>query len=128
MANLTPKLPLMVDKIDGAYGNIKDYRSLVAQHMKMLVLTSPGERIMNPDYGVGIKRMLFEPNDQMLRGKISSRIYSQAEKYLPYVAINSVTFTTPEQFPNTLLVRLTYEIIPLNITIEQTVPVVETGF
>ena len=59
---IAPKIPLKVDQVDGPYGLIKDYVELVKQNFKMLLLTNPGERIMNPDFGVGLRRYLFEMN------------------------------------------------------------------
>ena len=127
MSSISPKLPLSVDSIDGAYRNIKTYKELVAQHVKMLVLTSPGERPMNPDYGVGIKRFLFEQNLEMIRGEIKSKIFSQFNKYLPYLELDSVTFKTPEDQPNALLIRLGYTIVPLNVNIDQGIPIREVN-
>ena len=54
MAGLAPKLPLYRDDLDG-YALIKDYGELVAQNFKMLMFTSPGERIMDARFGFGIK-------------------------------------------------------------------------
>ena len=50
---LAVKLPLFYDPVDGPYTLLKTMREVGAQNLKMLVLTNPGERIMNPDFGVG---------------------------------------------------------------------------
>ena len=57
---LTPRLPLLVDKSQPGFELIDNIRDLVKQNVKMVVLTSPGERVMIPDFGVGIKGLLFE--------------------------------------------------------------------
>ena len=59
MPGLSPKLPLSIDEIDGLATN-KDFREVARQNLKMIVLTSPGERIMIPNFGVGIRNFLFE--------------------------------------------------------------------
>ena len=46
MAGLSPKLPLTLDPADG-YALNKDLKELSRQNMKMLILTNPGERIIN---------------------------------------------------------------------------------
>ncbi len=56
------KLPLSTDKIDGPYVLNKTLESTIKQNLKMLVLTEPGERVMNGNFGVGLKRLLFEPD------------------------------------------------------------------
>ena len=45
-------LPLYIDSIDGAYGLRKNLEEVVTQNLKMIILTSPGERVMVPKFGV----------------------------------------------------------------------------
>jgi phage baseplate assembly protein W len=57
--------PLIIDgdlnnvSDNSGYHLISDIRTNIKQNLKMLVLTSPGERVMDPNFGVGIKRFLF---------------------------------------------------------------------
>lgn len=59
MASYAPSLPLTIDGQDG-FVNIKDFGHLIKQNLKMLVLTNQGERIMMPNFGIGLKKILFE--------------------------------------------------------------------
>jgi phage baseplate assembly protein W len=117
MSGLTPRLPLVVDEIDGIK-LIKEYKTLVQQNLKNLLLTIPGERVMDADFGVGLKRFLFEMDNALLKGRIRGRISSQVKKYLPYIRINEISFTSfadnEELDTNFLSVRIEYEIIPLS--------------
>jgi phage baseplate assembly protein W len=61
MAGLSPKLPLAPDNQDG-YALNRTYFEMVQQNLKHIILTNPGERIMDPLFGVGIKKYLFEQN------------------------------------------------------------------
>jgi len=61
---LSVKLPLYLDPDDGI-GLNKTYRESVKQNFLNLLLTIPGERVMIPRFGVGLKRFLFE-NDKSL--------------------------------------------------------------
>ena len=54
-----PKLPLQLDK-DGNFVKIDDFIQNCKQKLRMIILTNPGEKIMEPNFGVGIKRYLFE--------------------------------------------------------------------
>ena len=91
---------------------------MVAQNLKMLVLTVPGERIMDPVFGVGIKRYLFEMNIAATHGAISSKIHEQVNRYLPFIEIEDIIFITSETHPelgdNYLHIRIEYRIIPLD--------------
>jgi len=129
MAGVTPQLPLNVDSIDGHYKLIKSYKNTVRQNFKNLILTSPGERMMDPEFGVGIRNFLFENASAELTSQIEARIYEQVEIYLPFVEVTNVSFnlTSGEVFnnPNALNVTVSYYIIPLQFydNLEITIPV-----
>ena len=119
MAGLTPQLPLARDAING-YTLITDYKTLVRQNFKNLLFTIPGERVMDRDFGIGLKRYLFELDKPGLYGQISARINQQVHRYLPYIKITDIVFdsaeTNEELDPNFLNVRIEYEILPLQTT------------
>lgn len=114
---LSPKLPLSLDPSDG-YGLNKTYKEMVKQNMKMIVLTAPGERIMDPLFGVGLRNYLFEQNHPMVYGEIESKIRTQVNKYLGFVEILDIDFNSKDSNPavvqNVLYINLTYRIKPLD--------------
>ena len=69
----SPSLPLIFDN-NGPYNQLSKISEVVKQNLKMLVLTAPGERIMIPEYGVGIRNYLFELSTPELRQNIKARI------------------------------------------------------
>ena len=62
MDGIGPALPLQRDNKFGTYSLIDDYAKEIKQNFKNLLLTSPGERMMIPDFGVGLRSYLFEPH------------------------------------------------------------------
>ena len=86
-----PKLPLTLDPTDG-YRLTKTTRENAQQNLKMLVLTSPGERIWEPDFGVGLLNYLFVLDTQFLQDDIRERIRSQVRRYLPFITILGISF------------------------------------
>ncbi len=91
MPGLSPKLPLHIDQIDG-YALTKNFKEVARQNLKMVVLTNPGERIMLPSFGVGIKTYLFENADTIVFEEIEEKIRQQVRTYLPYVTIDNINF------------------------------------
>lgn len=81
-----PKLPLDHADSHGYYGLIDSIKELAKQNMKMVILTSPSERIMNPDFGVGVRKYLFENG---IFG-LEERIRSQCSAYVPFVSIRNI--------------------------------------
>lgn len=114
MAKLTPRLPLYISETDGAYEMISDYVDLVRQNLKMLVFTNPGERLMDANFGVGLKRYLFQPSlDRSTESSIRGRIYSQIGTYMNYLAVNQIDVVVEDQ---KIDVRIFYSIVPLKIS------------
>jgi len=116
MSGLSPRLPLEIDSTDG-YRLLKDYISMVKQNMRMLVLTIPGERMMDPDFGVGLRQYLFELDSVFPYGEIDAAIRKQVRRYLPYIEIRNIGFTSFDQdaaiVNNSIRLRIEYRIIPL---------------
>ena len=86
MPGFSPKLPLQQGTVDGI-GLNTTYEEVVKQNVKMILLTVPGERIMDPNFGVGLVRYLFEPNNGTTFETLKSKIVEQLNKYYPYVEI-----------------------------------------
>lgn len=111
MSKLTPKLPLLKDRTQPGFEHIVEILDLIKQNMKMIVLTNPGERVMMPDFGVGIRGLLFENvSDTDTMQFYKGRIDTQVSAYLPFVGILSVEFNEDEIDSNKLSVRIVYEI------------------
>jgi|7_EtaG_2_1085326.scaffolds.fasta_scaffold00123_27 phage baseplate assembly protein W len=89
---ISPKLPLRRDKADG-YELNKTLIEAVEQNFKNLILTNPGERIMDIHFGAGIRKFLFEQNDTMHFGSIATAIRNQTDKYLPHITIEDIKIT-----------------------------------
>ena len=70
----------------------------VKSNLINLLLTSPGERLMNPNFGVGIRDLLFE---QVLdKEQVKNRITDGAQLYIPEINITDV-FIKRENFETT---------------------------
>jgi phage baseplate assembly protein W len=126
-SGLTPKLPLTRGSTDD-YILVTSYLELVKQNVKSLLLTNPGERIMDLNFGVGLSQFLFENDNPLLYSKITSKIKSQVSRYLPYISVEDVSFESNREdasLPlNFLKIRFAYNIVPLQTTdeIELTLP------
>ena len=120
MAGLSPKLPLILDKEDG-YALNKTLKDIVKQNMKNLMLTTPGERIMLPNFGVGIRNFLFSQGGD-IQHELRNKIFSQVETYLPFVEVEGVSFSSASEDPaqeniveEILYVRIVYRIVPIDV-------------
>ena len=63
-------------------------------NLKNLVLTRPGERILQPLFGTELQNALFEQNDDILKERIQISISEAVEFWLPYIGINELNIQT----------------------------------
>lgn len=123
MAGFSPKIPLIKSSIDG-FAITKSLQDLIKQNFKMLILTSPGERVMEPEFGVGIRNFLFEPLRDSTYGSIQNRINEQVQKYMPFIDVVNVSFSSMTNSPadfldydeNYLGIEIVYDITTLGVT------------
>ena len=113
-SGLTPSLPLTFG--DAAnYNLIQTYEKLIRQNLKNLILTVPGERVMDTSFGVGLRSFLFEHNDSSTYSEISARIHNQVKKYMSFIDIVDINFTTDVRNENSVYITVDYIIIPLSL-------------
>ena len=122
MNSIGPKLPLMRDTTYGFFLPVQTYAEEIQQNLKNLLLTGPGERMMNPDFGVGLRHFLFEPKQHSV-SLIRQKIDEQMKRYMPFIRAYSVRFdtgTNPGQLDdsNILSMTITYDVPSLNLSSE----------
>lgn len=122
MDGIGPKLPLQKNQTHGHYGLITSYVEEIKQNFKNLVLTSPGERIMDPSFGVGLRRYLFEPIDTVVP-KIRQRIQQQIAKYMPFIRVTKLRFNEgldPKFANDSLILKISiqYDVPSMNLSAE----------
>lgn len=109
MYGIAPKLPIKFTK-QGTPLNTLNIKENTQQNLKNLILTSPGERVMDSNFGVGLRRYLFENNTPVARQKLESRIIDQVSTYMPFVEIISLDVMHSNENPNLMDIKLRYAI------------------
>ena len=54
--------PFAIDRNLGRLKQEPDYDAYIKQLVRQVLFTAPGERINRPDFGTGVKRLVFAPN------------------------------------------------------------------
>jgi len=117
---LSPKLPLLLDQGIGSYQLNKTYLEMIKQNFKNLLLTNPGERIMDTRFGVGLSSFLFEQKSDEVKSQIAARVNRQITLYMPFISINQIIF--PEGIgdvpvdPNSLNMRIEYSVPSIGLS------------
>ena len=85
------------------YPLLKTARGILAQKngvdqikadLLQLLLTNPGERVMLPDFGTPLKRLIFEPNDAGLESTAKQMISNSIKKWEPRVVVTNIVVTS----------------------------------
>ena len=82
------KLPMTLD--NGQDGLTKTTIEAVKQNVFNLCSTELGERVMQPNLGVSIKKYLFEPFSEDLVVQVQDTIVESMNFWLPFVQLNDI--------------------------------------
>lgn len=85
----------------------------VAEHVRDLVeqvlFTSPGERVMRPDFGSGLLALVFEPNSDTLSATTQMLVQASLQQHLSHlIALQGVTVEHEE---GVLTVSVAYRLL-----------------
>jgi len=79
----------------------------VKSNLINLLLTQAGERINEPNFGVGLKHYLFEPN--INKDNLNESINNQINFYIPEISLIATDMTYLED-EHLLIIKITYSI------------------
>ena len=87
----------------------------VAQALRAVLLTAPGERIARPSYGAGLRRFLFMPNNPTTRTQIRQSVIEAIERDEPRALLNDVVVSADAADPTLLHIAVDYR-LPGDVT------------
>ncbi len=82
----------------------------VRQSILLLISTIPGERIMRPDYGCLIHRLMFSPNDDTTAGLAIYYVRRALEQWEPRIDILDLDANRNAENPERLDILLQYSV------------------
>lgn len=80
----------------------------VREAILLVLLTEPGERVMRPRFGCGLRRFLGEPNTVATRARLVRQVTAAIEAWEPRVRLREVTAATGDD-PALVLLTVRYE-------------------
>jgi phage baseplate assembly protein W len=83
--------PFAVDLGRGRIAEEENYAKHVEQMMFQVLFTAPGERIDRPDFGCGVKRLVFAPNSEVSASLAQVTIFQALTRWLgTAITVNDV--------------------------------------
>ena len=86
----------------------------IARAVRNIVLTSPGEKLFDPDFGSSVSEILFENVDEITAVSIQDEIRNCLNNYEPRVDLVDVN-VDPNFDENQFDVKITYRIVGIDI-------------
>ena len=84
----------------------------VKSNFKNLILTKKGERLMQPDFGTDLSRIVFEQITDETLENARATVVSAVEKWMPFLELTNFEINTPtESFPNRINLKVEYRFI-----------------
>lgn len=101
--------PIGIDAGLGRLSVERSYEEHVDQLIRQLLLTAPGERINRPEFGCGVRRMLFAPNSDVSASLAQVLVHQALDQWLGSVLkVDQVTVTAVD---STLTISLSYVLL-----------------
>ena len=88
-----PSWPLATGTED-TFQRIDNVEAQISFYLRTLLLTYPGENLSDFEYGIGIKKYLFDTNNQSTLSMIKSNIVKQIGIYLSYINVIDVIISS----------------------------------
>jgi phage baseplate assembly protein W len=110
-----PRVPRFLDYPFGVGGNGIPTTTTADDHLRDLILqvlfTAPGERVNLPEFGVGVHRLVFEPNSDALRSSVEFLIGTNLQLWLgDRLDVEQVRVTSEPGFEETVTIEIFYTV------------------
>ena len=79
----------------------------IAQSIWIILDTEPGERVMRPTFGAGLRRYLMQPNSSSIRALIEHDVQIALANFEPRIQLTALS-VEPGDDPALVLIRIAY--------------------
>ncbi len=118
--------PFRIDSVS-QQAALTNYETHVDQMIRQVLLTSPGERVDLPDFGCGLRRVLFSPNSDAMAATTQVLVLQALNKWLAgKIQVQKVTVVPPSTAPDPaqLLIQIEYLLLETQTTKTMLLPVI----
>jgi phage baseplate assembly protein W len=103
--------PFRIDLVSRQASQAQSYELHVDQMIRQVLLTAPGERADLPEFGCGVRQLLFAPNSEPLAATAQILIQQALRRWLAqHIDVQRVVVESPDAAPDgsQLLIRIEY--------------------
>lgn len=100
-------IPFRIDPATHGIAWQKDEGEKLKENLVHILLTGTGERVMRREYGGGLRQLVHDPNNDVLKALVQHQIARSIGQWEPRVELRSVTVSQQDA---TLIAELHYVI------------------
>ena len=86
----------------------------IRESIRIILETDPGERVMRPDFGAGLRRMVFEPINTSTMALAQHRVEEALVAWEPRIDVQDVVVTAEDAVLGILRIRIDYVVRATN--------------
>jgi phage baseplate assembly protein W len=105
--------PVAFDPSTGSVAEA-EYEDDIKQSIRIILGTSPGERVMRPEFGCGIHRLVFTAIDSMALTRVEASVRDALTRYEARIELLELSTDPIEAADGTLHVRIRYRVRATN--------------
>ena len=90
------RFPFSVSDVSGR-SEVTEFSAQIESSLLMLIVTEKGSRPMLRDYGLGIRQLVQEPNDEVLQNLFRRLAYEEIIRWEPRIVLNEIDFAVNEE-------------------------------
>jgi uncharacterized protein len=90
------------------------YEEDIRQCVRIILGTNPGERVMRPDFGAGLKAFLFEPINATSMAEMQVRVEQSLNLWEPRIDILSVRVSAELAAQGRVMIEINYRVRATN--------------
>jgi phage baseplate assembly protein W len=95
---------------DGFFSTSKTTIESIKNNIRLLLQTQKGERMFQPNLGMGIRRFLFEQITEDTQVQIENDIVDTFATWLPFVELREINIDLAEQDQNKINIKIVFNI------------------
>lgn len=125
---------IAIPTIDKQYGRVSrtDLKqsldeAAILNSIKNIFTTTPGQKLLNPEFGVNLTRWLFEPLNEFTAHEIGQAVSTGLKRFEPRVRVSNITVLT-DMLNERYIIKLSLRIPQLNIDRTYTGTLTQPGF
>ncbi|HLN61628.1 MAG TPA: GPW/gp25 family protein [Symbiobacteriaceae bacterium] len=99
----------------------------IQESIQLILLTNPGERPLDPQFGAGLRTFFYQPNTSITRRLIRDMVEQALRRWETRITVNTVTVDPDPSDPTAAIVQVTYQVVGDGAAFTAAVPVALTG-